>query len=86
MAQIITCQDLSDITQLSINQGSVNLDGELTIPRNASLTIIGDRVFRDTKLRGKLVIPENITRLGEYSSGGDICRAYLMENCTCMIN
>ena len=28
------------------------------------MTIIGDRIFRGTKIRGKLVIPENITRLG----------------------
>ena len=64
-AKIITCQDLSDITQLLSNQGNVNLDGELTIPRNASLTMINDRIFRNTKLRGKLVIPENITRFGD---------------------
>lgn len=78
-ARIITCQDLSDITLLLSNQENSNLDGELTIPRNAALSMIGDRIFRNTKLRGKLVIPENITRLGNTDNIGQTFQSCLFD-------
>jgi len=76
--RVITSESLNSVYEIMDFQGNTSLNGELNLTTHISYTEIRDRLFRSCQLTGKLVIPENITRLG-HSAVGEIFQDCLFD-------